>query len=214
VSGSGGRRHPGLYGRRHGRSPARRQYSGQRNIPGNAIGSLVPPLVALAVFRVDGLGTARLRGYREAGIKALIMVGLIGAGLLPVIGLIWTIKCFVVAPLTALIAGALTGSPDARRVGRPPVLLVLASLAAIGVAMQGLASQDIGTGGPIADALARAVVSVATLLIGVPAVVFLVARAGAVWLRPRLQVSPQLTECLRVMWIPIGGFALGYVAIM
>ena len=123
-------------------------------------------------------------------------------------------KCFVVAPLTALIAGALTGSPDARRVGRPPVLLVLASLAAIGVAMQGLASQDIGTGGPIADALARAVVSVATLLIGVPAIVFLVARAGAVWLRPRLQVSQQLTEYLRVMWIRIGGFALGYVAIM
>ena len=174
----------------------------------------MPPLVALAVCRVDGLGTARLRGYREAGIEALIMVGLIGAGLLPVIGLIWTMKCFVVAPLTALIAGALTGNPDARRVGRPPVLLVLASLAAIGVAMQGLASQDIGTGGPIADALARAVVSVATLLIGVPAIVFLVARAGAVWLRPRLQVSQQLTEYLRVMWIRIGGFALGYVAIM
>ena len=120
-------------------------------IPGNAMGSLVPPLVALAVGLVDGLGTSRLRGYREAGIEALIMAGLIGVGLLPVIGAIWTIRCFVVAPLTALIAGALTGSPEARRFGRPPGLLVLASVAAIGVAMQGVASEDIGTGVPIPD---------------------------------------------------------------
>ena len=142
------------------------------------------------------------------------MAGLIGVGLLPVIGAIWTIRCLVVAPLTALIAGALTSSPDARRFGRPPALLVLASLAAIGVAMQGVASEDIGTGVPTADALARAVVSVATLLIAVPAGVFVATRAGAVWLQPRLQVYQQLAEYLRVMWIPIGGFALGYVAII
>ena len=60
------------------------------------------------------------------------------------IGLFWTVRRFVVAPLTALIAGALTGSPAARRFARPPVLLVLASLAAIGVAMRGLASEDGG----------------------------------------------------------------------
>ena len=53
-----------------------------------------------------------------------------------------------------------------------------------------------------------------TLLIAVPAAVFLLARAGAVWLQPRLQVYQQLTEYLRVMWIPIGGFAVGYVAII
>ena len=157
-------------------------------IPGDAIASLVPPLVALAIGLVDGLGTSRLRGYREAGVEALIMAGLIGVGLLPVIGLIWAIRCFVAAPLTALIAGALTDSPETRRFARPPVLLLLASLAAVAVAMQGFASEDVGAGVPLADTLAGAVVSVATLLIAVPAVVFLAARAGAVWLQPRLRV--------------------------
>ena len=183
-------------------------------IPGNAIGSLVPPLVAFAVGLVDGLGTSRLRGYRKAGIEALLMTGLIGIGLLPVIGLTWTIRCLVAAPVTALIAGALSDSPSGRRFTRPPALLVLASLAAVAVAMQGIAGEDIGRGVPLADALARAVATVTTLLIAVPAVVFLLARAGAVWLQPRLQVYQQLTEYLRVMWIPIGGFAVGYVAII
>ena len=183
-------------------------------IPNNPIGPFVPPLVALAVGLVDGLGTTRLRGYREAGIESLIMAGLIGGGLLPVIGLIWTVRCFVAAPMIALLAGALTSGTKGRRIGRPPALLVLASLAAIVVAMQGIAGEDLGRGVPLADALADGAVSVATLLIAVPAVVFLVARAGAVWLRPRLQVYQQLTEYLRVMWIPIGGFAIGYVAII
>ena len=116
--------------------------------------------------------------------------------------------------MTALIAGALSDSPSGRRFTRPPALLVLASLAAVAVAMQGIAGEDIGRGVPLADALARAVASVTTLLIAVPAVVFLLARAGAVWLQPRLQVYQQLTEYLRVMWIPIGGFAVGYVAII
>ena len=183
-------------------------------IPGNAIGSLVPPLVAFAVGLVDGLGTSRLRGYREAGIEALVMAALIGIGLLPVIGLTWAIRCFVAAPVTALIAGALSDSPGGRRFARPRTLVVLASLAAIAVAMQGIAGEDIGRGVPLADALVRAVASVTTLLIAVPAVVFLLARAGAVWLQPRLQVYQQLTEYLRVMWIPIGGFTVGYVAII
>ena len=183
-------------------------------IPGNAIGSLVPPLVAVAVGLVDGLGASRLRGYREAGIEALIMAGLIGVGLLPVIGLTWTIRCLVAAPLIALIAGALTDGPGERRFARPPALLVLASLAAVSVAIQGIASERAERGVPLADALTGAVVPVATLLVAAPAIVFLVARAGAVWLQPRLQVYQQLTEYLRVMWIPIGGFAVGYVSII
>ena len=49
-------------------------------IPGNAIGSLVPPLGAFALGLADELGTSRLRGYREAGIEALIVTGLIAVG--------------------------------------------------------------------------------------------------------------------------------------
>ena len=183
-------------------------------IEGNGISVLVPPLVALAVGLVDGLGASRLRGYRETGVEALIMAALIGIGLFPVIGLGWTITCFVATPLTALIAGGLTQSPEGRRFARPPILLVLASLAAVGVAIQGIANEDMEVGVPLADALQGAVVSVATLLITIPAMVFLAARAGAVWLQPRLQVYQQLAAYLRVMWIPIGGFAVGYVAII
>ena len=183
-------------------------------IPGNGVGWLVPPLVALAVGLIDGFGTVRLRGYRDTSIEALFMAGLIGIGLLPVFGLIWSIRCIVVVPLTALLAGAMTGSSDAQRFARPPALLVLASVAAMAVALHGVASEGVARGVPLADALSSAVVSVATLLIAIPAIVFLVARAAAIWLQPRLRVYEQLTEYLRVMWIPIGGFALGYMAII
>ena len=62
--------------------------------------------------------------------------------------------------------------------------------------------------------LTTAMVLTPIVLLVAPAVIFLCARALAVWLRPRLQVYVQLTEYLRVMWIPIGGFAAGYMAII
>ena len=43
---------------------------------------------------------------------------------------------------------------------------------------------------------------------------FHIGRAAAAWLEPRLRVYSQLAEYLRVMWIPIGGFATGYLAII
>ena len=42
-------------------------------IPGSGVGLLVPPLVGLASGLADGFGTSRLRGYREAGVEALIV---------------------------------------------------------------------------------------------------------------------------------------------
>ena len=173
----------------------------------------MPPLVALAVGLMDGLGTSRLRGYREAGIEALTMAGLIGIGLLPVMGVISAIACLVVAPPTVLLAGALTAGPEAR-FARPPALLVIASLAAFAVVMYLIAAEYMQAGVPLGDALGSGAVGAGISLIAVPAVVLLAARAGAVWLQPRLQVYQQLTEYLRVMWIPIGGFAIGYVAVI
>ena len=37
---------------------------------------------------------------------------------------------------------------------------------------------------------------------------------ATVWLQPRLRVYRQLAEYLRVMWIPIGGFPIRYLAII
>ena len=44
--------------------------------------------------------------------------------------------------------------------------------------------------------------------------VFLAGRAAAVWIQPRLRVYRQLTEYLRVMWVPIGSFAIGYLTLI
>ncbi len=50
--------------------------------------------------------------------------------------------------------------------------------------------------------------------IAVPAAVFLGARALAVWLHPRLLLYSQLGAYLRVMWVPMGSLAIGYLIII
>ena len=52
------------------------------------------------------------------------------------------------------------------------------------------------------------------LLVALPAIAFFVGRTTANWLHPRLQVYGRLAVYLRVMWIPIGGFAVGYLTII
>ena len=48
----------------------------------------------------------------------------------------------------------------------------------------------------------------------VPAAAFLVGRLAITWLEPRLRVYGHLIDYLRVMWVPIGGFAVGYLTII
>ena len=183
-------------------------------VPGNGVMWIVPPLVALAVGLVDGLGTSSLRGYREATVETLTMSGLIGAGLLPALGVGGILSCFLVTPPTALIAGALAVHPAGRRFVRPPVPLTIGSLAVLGYAIDGVMHEGLRNGQPGGDALLNAAVSVPTAMVVVPIAAFLAARTAAVWLQPRLEVYRQLAEYLRVMWIPIGGFAIGYLAII
>ena len=89
-------------------------------VPGNGVMWLVPPLVALTIGLVDGLGPSRLQGYRSAGVETLAMSILIGAGLLPALGLAGLLSCVLVTPPTALVAGALTAGRAARRSVRKP----------------------------------------------------------------------------------------------
>ena len=183
-------------------------------VPGNGVMWIVPPLVALAVGLVDGLRTSSPRGYRHAVVETLTMSGLIGAGLLPALGVGGLLSCFLVTPPTAFIVGALASRPAGRPVVRPPVVLTFGSLAVLGFAIDGVTREGLRNGQPGGDALLNAAVSVPTAMIAVPIAMFLAARAAAAWIQPRLQVYRQLVEYLRVMWIPIGGFAFGYLAII
>lgn len=183
-------------------------------VPGNGVMWIVPPLVALAVGLVDGLGTSRLRGYRDAAVETLTMSTLIGVGLLPALGIGGILSCLVVTPPTALIAGVFTARPAARRFGRAPVLLALGSLAGLAFAVDGVTHEGLRNGRPGGEAFLNAAASVPMAMVAVPIAVFLAARAAAAWMQPRLQVYRQLAEYLRVMWIPIGSFAVGYLAII
>ncbi len=183
-------------------------------VPGSGVIWIVPPLVALAVGLVHGLGTPLLHGYRNAVVETLTMSSLIGAGLLPALGIGGLLSCFLVTPPTALIAGVLAGSPDGRSFARPPVLLALGAVAVVAYAIDAVMQEGMRNGRPQADALVHAAVTVPLATVVIPIAIFLSARAAAIWLQPRLQVYRQLTEYLRVMWIPIGGFAIGYLAII
>lgn len=187
-------------------------------VPGNGIGYVVPPVAALAVGLVDGLGASRLRGYRDAAVEAAAMSSLLALGMLPALGLGGVVGGLVVLPTTALVAGAFTAHPAGRRFARPPLTLALAGAAAVALVVLALARE--GRGGLLpADASLSAVgslpaVAASVTLFGIPAAAFLAARAASVWLQPRLRVYRQLAEYLSVMWIPIGGFAIGYLAII
>ena len=183
-------------------------------VPGNGVMWIVPPLVALAVGLVDGLGTSRLRGYRDAAVETLTMSTLIGAGLLPALGVGGLLSCFLVTPPTALIAGAFVAGRAGWGFARPPLLLALGSLAVLAYAVDGVMHEGVRGGLPRTEALVNAAVMVPAAMVAVPIGVFRAARAAAVWAQPRLQVYRQLAEYLRVMWIPIGGFAIGYLAII
>ena len=51
-------------------------------------------------------------------------------------------------------------------------------------------------------------------LVVVPLVAFLLGRTVITWLEPRLRVYGYLPDYLRVMWVPIGAFAVGYLTII
>ena len=173
-------------------------------------GWLIPPLLALALGLMDGLGSARLLGYREALRESLLISLVLGFGALfgrlPVSGLAAALAC---APVNALVAGFFGRDPDGRRFTRPPWWLLLA----VAVMFAAVATVTVLDGRP-APSIPRSLGVAAASLLLVPAAVFLAARTAAVWLRPRLLVYSELADYLRVMWVPIGGFAVGYLAII
>ena len=171
----------------------------------------LPTAMALTMALVDGFGEARLQGYRDA-IRESCVVSLLFTGLAFLPGNSASLVAFFVAPWflmpsTALIAGLFSGTADGRRYVLPPVWLMFVT--PVMMVLLGLVLMQEEEPG-----MRAAAQTVLTDTIAVPVAVFLVARAVAVWLHPRLLVYAQLAAYLRVMWVPIGGFAIGYLVII
>ena len=166
---------------------------------------IAPPMLApLALGLIDGLGPSRLSGYRETSIGALMVTALLGFGLLPGFGVsVFVLLLYV--PQNALIAGYFNRNLEGQLHSRPPVWLLLVFLAAV-VISGGIGVWESGW--------LQTVLLLPLWMLVVPTVIFLSARAFAIWLQPRLNVYVQLVQYLRVMWIPIGGFSAGYLVII
>ena len=176
--------------------------------PGSGFLFVIGPSLPLAVGLCHGLlGASRTGGYREATLESLMIAVLLGLGLCSgPIGVGAIVMALVCVPTTVLVAGFFSHDGEGRRHVRPPVLLIAAVLAELGAAA--------GVGMLEGTNLETMLPLIPTMLLIVPGIAFLSARAAAAWLRPRLQVYLQLADYLRVMWIPIGGFAAGYMAIV
>ena len=177
-------------------------------LPPNIQGALntLPSAMALTLGMIAGFGEGQVDGYpeaiRESSFVTLMFMGLT---LIPVSNVLF-IMPLMLLPSTAAIAGFFARSPDGRPYALPPTwltLLVLSVLLLLSL-LVALEGTSIAIAAPVT----------VLALIPVPAMAFLTARAVAVWLHPRLLFYNQLAAYLRVMWIPIGSLAIGYLIII
>ncbi len=169
---------------------------------------LTPPILALAVGLIDGLGRSSLSGYRDVSRETFIVSVLVCLGFLPGPGL--PVQPLVLMPWLALLIGLLMHRRKGWRDVRPPRLLILGAVAVLALEVLVLVSESEGLGRQI-WLLVRILL---LTMVALPAAAFLLGRAAITWLGPRLRVYSQLADYLRVMWVPIGGFAVGYLTII
>ena len=186
-------------------------------------GVILPPLLPLAVGLIDGLGRSSLHGYRDVMRETFIVAVLLSLGFVPAL-LVgdFDLAPFLAAfpllamPWTALLVGLVSRRREGWEDARPPLLLVLGALVLpvlLGLAFGlGVIREDVGLTG--AAAVVWNVLMIIISIVAIPLVAFLLGRTAATWLRPRLEVYGQLAAYLRVMWVPIGGFAIGYMTII
>ena len=186
-------------------------------------GVILPPLLPLAVGLIDGLGRTPLSGYRDVIRETFVLAVLLSLGFIPAaVAGGFNMAPFLAAfpllamPWIALLIGLLSRHREGWDDARPPRLLVLGALVLpvlFGLLFGfGVIREDVGLSG--AAAVAWIVLTLIISLVVIPLVAFLLGRAAAIWLRPRLEVYGQLAAYLRVMWVPIGGFAVGYLTII
>ncbi len=186
-------------------------------------GVILPPLLPLAVGLIDGLGRSSLSGYRDVIRETFALAVLLSLGFIPAVvagdfdlAPLLAAFPFLAMPWTALLIGLLTRRREGWDDARPPLLLVLGAVALpvlLGLLFGfGVIREDVGLTG--VAAVVWIVLTIILSILVIPVVAFLLGRAAAVWLRPRLEVYGQLAAYLRVMWVPIGGFAVGYLTII
>ena len=185
----------------------------------DGFGVLVLPILALTVGLIDGLSGSSFSGYRDVGRETCIVAALLALGLFPTMqwGMLRALLVpFLLVPWTMLMAGLLSHRREGWRDARPPRLLLvsavglhafMAFMAASDTVQQNPGIPGIDLVWPIAEVL------IFWLLV-VPAAAFFLGRAAITWLQPRLRVYAFLADYLRVMWVPIGGFAVGYLTII
>jgi len=179
-------------------------------IPGNPWGALVTPVLALSIGLTDGLGETRIQGYREALLESALLSGLLGAGLLFVPGgIVGTAGCLFLIGPNALYVGFFNQNQEGRRYSRPPLGLLF-TWAVVFALITTLVTYEAEPHRSLETSLLSAFVA----LVALPIPTLLAARTLAIWIQPRLRLYVQLADYLRVMWVPIGGFAVGYLAIL
>ncbi|MDE2794879.1 MAG: hypothetical protein OXL34_08695 [Gemmatimonadota bacterium] len=181
---------------------------------------IVPPALGLAVGLIDGLRGSSLSGYRDISRETFIASALLTLGLLPVQiasgGVRFALTPLGCMPWMALIAGLLCHRREGWRDPRPPRLLVLGAVATLAPLLFLMLSEEIRYGRltraflPILQAAGFTTI----WLVALSATAFLLGRVVITWLQPRLRVYGHLADYLRVMWVPIGGFAVGYLTII
>ena len=197
-------------------------------VPGNPDGLLVPQVLALAVGLIVGFRGPSITGYRDLSLESLIVAVLLALGLLPA----WVAQgrfaegflddsTLLPAITIALFAWiALTGGLlSHRRAGwadtRPPALLVVGAALLPTLLIVAMATGGLQEGRNLSGIyLVAATAAMLGFFAAAPAIAFVVGRGVITWLEPRLRVYGHLVDYLRVMWIPIGAFAVGYLTII
>lgn len=200
---------------------------------GNRWGFITPPVLALAVGLIDGLDRSSLSGYREMSRETLIVAVLLTLGFFPahmaegiVLGLrnsddflivsVLLVFPLLLMPYMALMAGLLTHRREGWRDARPPRLLILGAAVPVALFVFLMATGALVEGRGLSglELILGIAYALSLPMVAIPAAAFLLGRAAATWLQPRLRVYGRLAEYLRAMWVPIGGFAVGYLTII
>ena len=197
-------------------------------VPGNPDGLIVPQVLALAVGLIAGLRGADVSGYRDLSREALIVAVLLALGFLPAWvvqgrfeegflsnGSLALVAAILLFAWVALIAGLLSHRREGWTDTRPPLLLVAgATFVPVFLTVGMVTGEFEDAQGVSGIYLALAIVLMIAIVGATPAIAFLVGRTFITWLEPRLRVYGNLADYLRVMWVPIGAFAVGYLTII
>ena len=191
-------------------------------VPLDGWGVLILPILALAVGLIDGFSGSSLSGYRDMVRETFILSVLFALGLLPAtmalgrtsLAMVVSLMPIICVPVVALVAGMLSRRREGWRDARPPRALVLVTLALFVAGALLSAAETSVRGVSQVGVILVNVLFTSLLLLALPAATFLLGRTAITWLQPRLRVYGYLADYLRVMWVPIGGFAVGYLTII